>query len=293
MGDSPGGAARGVERVLTNTGIKAAALASGAEIVNFEASGAERRLVDGTAYYVASPPLYADRIINLPKLKTHSLVLFTGAVKNMFGIIPGFRKAEYHKAHPRPDDFSRTLVDIFSIRPPTLNIMDGILAMQGKGPASGTTRNVGFLLASDDAVALDTVAAHLIGYRPGEIETTRIAARRGLGEGSLEHIRVRPEPVERLRIPDFELASNRLMKLIPKPLVDLLSPWLWIRPRVDPERCTLCLTCVKNCPTRVMEVVDGRIRIDYDECIKCLCCDELCPQEAIEQERGLLARRIH
>lgn len=293
VGDSPGGAARGVDRVLTNTGIKSAALETGAEIMNFEASGAERRSVNGTDYYIARPPIYADRIINLPKLKTHSLVLFTGAVKNMFGLIPGFRKAEYHRDHPRPDDFSRTLVDIFSIRPPTLNIMDGILAMEGKGPSSGDTRWVGCLMASRDAVALDAVAAHLIGFGPDEVETTVEAARRGLGEGNLANIRVLPDPVEHFRIPDFVLPSNRLLKLIPKPLVDLLRPFLWIRPRVDPSKCTLCQTCVDNCPTGVMHQVDGGIVIDYSGCIKCLCCDELCPKEAIEQERGWLARWIH
>jgi len=293
VGDSPGGAARGVDRVLTNTGIKVAALEGGAEIMNFEASGAERRSVNGSAYYVARPALQADCVINLPKLKTHSLVLYTGAVKNMFGVIPGFRKAEYHRDHPRPDDFSHTLVDIFSLVPPTLNIMHGILAMEGKGPSSGTRRWVGYLAGSADAVALDAVMTHVLGFGPGEVETTVEAARRGLGQADLARIRVLPEPLDGFRIPDFDLPSNRLMKLIPKGLVDLLSPWLWIRPRVDASRCTRCGTCVENCPTGVMEWVDNGIHIDYDGCIKCLCCDELCPAEAVEQERGWLARKIH
>lgn len=293
VGDSPGGAGRGVDRVLTNTGIKDAALGTGAELMNFEASGAERRRVNGVDFYIAKPPLHADCIINLPKLKTHSLVLYTGAVKNMFGVIPGFRKAEYHRDHPRPDDFSRTLVDIYSLVPPTLNIMDGILAMEGKGPSSGTARWVGYLAGSSDAVALDAVMARVIGLGPEDVETTVEAARRGLGEGNLANIRVGPESLEALRIPDFKLPSNHLLKLIPKPLVSLLTPWLWIRPRVDPEKCTLCKTCVENCPTGAMELIDHRIEIDYKGCIKCLCCDELCPHEAVEQERGWLARRIH
>ncbi len=293
VGDSPGGAARGVDRVLTKTGIKEAVLETGAEIVNFEASGAECRKVNHTAYYVANPPLQADCIINLPKLKTHSLVLYTGAVKNMFGVIPGFRKAEYHRDHPRPDDFSRTLVDIFSLVPPAFTLMDGILAMEGKGPSSGRKRWVGILAGSRDAVALDACMAHIMGFGPGEVETTVEAARRGLGEADLSRIRVLPESLDEFRIADFDLPSNRWMKLIPKALVDILGPWLWIRPRVDASKCTRCGTCVENCPTGVMEFVENGIRINYDDCIKCLCCDELCPSEAVEQERGWLARRIH
>ncbi len=292
VGDSPGGAARGVDRVLTNTGIKQAALDSGAEIMNFEASGADVCRVNGADYYVARPALEADCIINLPKLKTHSLVLYTGAVKNMFGVIPGFRKAEYHRDHPNPDDFSRTLVDIYSLVPPTLNIMDGILAMEGKGPSSGTTRWAGLMAGSAGAVALDAVMAHVIGLGPGEVETTVEAARRGLGEADLSRIHVLPDPIDGFRIPDFDLPSNRLIKLLPKLLVDLLKPWLWIRPRVDAARCTRCGTCVESCPTGVMEFEEIGIRIDYDKCIKCLCCDELCPSDAVEQERGWLARKI-
>jgi len=132
---------------------------AGIELVNFEASGSTEIDAGDYRLYVANPVLEADVIINLPKLKTHTLTLMTGAVKNMFGTVPGFRKAEMHKIFPGHREFAAMIVELFSHVRPALNIMDAVLAMEGNGPSSGSPRELGLVAVSDDAVALDAVMA--------------------------------------------------------------------------------------------------------------------------------------
>lgn len=181
VGDSPGGALRGVSRVWRNTGMEEVCKKNSVALVGFEASGSYAKSVNGNTYSISKTVCDVDFVINLPKLKTHTLVVYTGAVKNMFGSVPGFAKGELHKRYPKPYEFAEVLVDIFSLTKPALSIMDGILSMEGHGPSSGTPRWLGVLLVSKDGVAMDTVACKLIGADPAEIPTNRVAAVRKLG----------------------------------------------------------------------------------------------------------------
>ena len=294
IGDSPAGAKTGIQRVWDETGYSEMARRYDFELVSFEASGTRPIAVDTKVYYIAKPALEADLVINMPKLKTHVLTLMTGAVKNMFGVIPGFRKGMYHKEAPTPRRFSRIVVDVFSTVQPELNIMDAVIGMEGDGPASGTPRDCGLLLASPDAVALDTVAGHLIGLDPDTVHTTRMAADAGLGIGWMEGIEVLGESLESARIPDFKLTSNRAMEFIPKLAVDLISPFLWLRPKVDEHRCTGCGECVSSCPTKALQVLNGNGLpvVTKELCINCWCCHEICPTDAVYIDRSWLARHF-
>ena len=82
---------------------------------------------------VIQPVLEYDVIINLPKFKTHMMTGFTGAVKNMFGVIEGLKKAEFHMRFPEKELFAKMIVDVCQTIPPTYNILDGIIAMEGDG----------------------------------------------------------------------------------------------------------------------------------------------------------------
>ena len=84
----------------------------------------------------------ADATIDVCKLKTHGMMGMSCAVKNLFGVIPGTLKPEYHFRYPNPDDFADMLVDLIriSIR---LSICDAVIAMEGNGPTAGTPRAVG------------------------------------------------------------------------------------------------------------------------------------------------------
>ena len=180
IGDSPAGISRPIEQYWKNTGMEKVAEETGAKLVRFEKNDVEKRVVNGISYYIAKAISAADVVISICKLKTHNLTLYTGAIKNMFGSIPGLRKSEYHKQAPKVENFSKIIVDIFSAAKPQLTIMDAVTIMEGNGPSAGNPKDLGLILASVDAVALDSIASGFLGFEDGEIATTEIAFQRGL-----------------------------------------------------------------------------------------------------------------
>jgi uncharacterized protein (DUF362 family)/Pyruvate/2-oxoacid:ferredoxin oxidoreductase delta subunit len=293
LGDSPGGVDRGIKRVWENTKLSEVAGQTGTKLIPFESSGVyPRSTPGGKTYHIARPVLDADVVISLAKLKTHTLTLMTCAVKNMFGSIPGFRKAAYHKEAPKPKDFAKVIVDIFSLTKPHLTLVDAIVAMEGDGPSSGDPKYLGLLLASTDAVALDVVAEKLMGFREGEVDITREARARGLGATSFEQIEILGRDLKELPIPKFKLPSNRLIKMIPNLLLKLVAPFVWVRPNILDGNCINCNICVENCPTNTIHKGEDKPSFDYANCINCMCCHELCPEKAVYLEKSRLAKRI-
>jgi uncharacterized protein (DUF362 family)/Pyruvate/2-oxoacid:ferredoxin oxidoreductase delta subunit len=296
IGDSPSGMLKGVKRCWENTGFLAVSERTGAPLVHFEAVGTAARDTGGQRYHVARAVTDADVVINLPKFKTHGFALFTGAIKNCYGVLPGFQKAALHKKYPHPTDFSARLVDLYAAVRPALTLMDGITGMEGNGPATGDVREVGLLLASADGVALDAVAAAIMGFREGEIDAIRIAGERGVGASRLADIEIDGESLETARISDFRLPSNHLMKAIPpvaaRWLGRRIGRFVWVRPKSDPAKCTACEVCVHACPVQAIRMENGKPVTDYRLCINCMCCNESCPEGAVIQELSWLARRI-
>lgn len=291
VGDSPGGAIRGIQRVWDNTLMSDMAARAGIELVNFEASGSVEISAGGYRFYIARPVLEADLVINLAKLKTHSLTLLTGAVKNVFGVIPGFRKSEMHKLYPKPDSFAAMLVELYRRVGPALSIVDAVVAMEGNGPSSGEPRRTGLLAAGTDAVAVDAVLADVIGFRPGRVDTTRIAGLTGAGVGELDLIDVSGDAAGS-RIDGFSLPSNLKVRLVPGWLARLVAPLVWLRLEIDTKRCTGCAMCYDSCPVKTIEPDGDRYRVVHDRCVQCMCCHELCPEKAVEIELSRLARWI-
>ncbi len=292
IGDSPSGAIKGVKRCWINTGFLDVSERMGVKLINFETSGTETRMINGEEYHFTETVFKADVVINLPKFKTHGFTLYTGCIKNMFGTLPGLQKAFLHKRYPHPESFSKRLVDIYELVLPSLHVLDGILGMEGEGPATGEKRKTGLILASSDGVALDTVASHLMGFGKDEIDTIRMAGERNLGVNNIEKIEILGSKIEDVKFDDFKLPSNRLIKLIPEFLMKLIGKLIWVKPTANKQVCTSCGQCEKSCPVNAIQMVDKYPVIDYYVCINCLCCNETCPEGAIEQRLSWLARRI-
>jgi len=227
-----------------------------------------------------------DIVVSVPKLKTHELTGFTGAVKNMLGCVPGKMKRDVHVKAPTSRLMAEALCDVYSFVRPDFAVMDGVVGMQGSGPAAGEPAMTGLIAASADPVSLDAVVTHLLGYGEGEVLTTVRAHARGLGTGDLRMIEVVGETLEACRRPDFRKPSNRTKLLferfVPPGLIGAaIERTVSFTPRIDPAKCVRCFECVKGCPAHCIPDVAGKLVIDTKRCIECFCCQEVCPANAV------------
>jgi uncharacterized protein (DUF362 family)/Pyruvate/2-oxoacid:ferredoxin oxidoreductase delta subunit len=292
IGDSPSNAHHGVQRHWIITGFTEVTKKYQVELVSFEGQTAVWKKIGESTYFVAKPVVECDGILNLPKLKTHNLTILTGAVKNMFGILPGFQKADLHRKHPKPLGFSKAVVDVFGLAPPKLTIMDAVIVMEGNGPSEGELRKVGVIIASDDAVALDVVAGMMMGLTPRKVHTTRIAGERGLGCAEVGRIELKGMEWDKLPITGFKLPATHIVNRIPEGLSKLLAGLVWIQPRVEVGTCTKCRKCIEACPVSCISINQTAAIIDSKRCIQCYCCTEVCPEGAVVLDRSLMARMV-
>lgn len=296
IGDSPGGAVKGVERVYIETGMKQLSQEEGARIVNFETSGSFEKEINHPLIkkiHIAKIIQDVAGIINVPKLKTHSFLVYTGAIKNLYGCVPGLRKAEYHKLAPHPDDFSHLLDEIYlSVKDKLrFTLIDGIMGMEGNGPSSGDKRKLDIITASDDAVALDIAVTSLLGLKPRKIEVIYGIAKQRGEKATLAEIDLVGDDPEKFRFENFKFPVNWYLSLIPHWFVTLLGKFIWLKAKVAPEICNNCMMCVESCPAQAIKKQKGEKPIVIpEECISCLCCHELCPRHAIKLERSLLSK---
>jgi uncharacterized protein (DUF362 family)/Pyruvate/2-oxoacid:ferredoxin oxidoreductase delta subunit len=223
--------------------------------------------------------LDADIIISLPKFKTHGLTVITGAIKNSYGFLPGAQKAKLHKAAGSPERFHEVIVNVFRLRVPDLFIVDAVVGMEGNGPASPDLRSIGMILASSNAVALDSVMAMMMGCDPGRLHFLRKAKEAGLGDYDLSTIEVIGELK---RLPDFKLPPLGGQAIFRNETMQaMIHNRTLLRPQADPELCTGCGICVEQCPVSALTMNDDLPQVDADTCITCFCCQEICPEKAM------------
>jgi len=270
VGDNPGVFSYGAnEMSFEMTGLRDAAkgyyknIGNDAVQVDFNAEYRER-------VGVSREVLDADIVISLPKFKTHGLTVMTGAIKNSYGILPGAQKAMLHRLAGGPMRFHEVIVDVFRLRPPDLFIVDAVVGMEGNGPASPDLRDIGLILASDNAVALDATIARMMGLDPARLMFLQRARELGLGDFDKAAIEILGELK---RIPDFKvpplggeaMADNEFIS-------QFIHSRTILRPKADPEKCTACGTCIEQCPVSALSMVNDLPTVDADTCITCFCC---------------------
>jgi uncharacterized protein (DUF362 family)/Pyruvate/2-oxoacid:ferredoxin oxidoreductase delta subunit len=279
VGDNPGVFSYGAnEESFRKTGLMEA---SGGYYQNI---GTDSRKMDFNAEYMPTVSLSravldADIIISLPKFKTHGLTVITGAIKNSYGFLPGAQKARLHKAAGSPARFHEMIVDVFRLRVPDLFIVDAVVGMEGNGPASSELRDIGLILASDNAVALDAVIATMMGCDPAKLGFLRKAKSVGLGNYDLKTVEIIGELK---KLSDFKLPPLGGEAILNNEAIQavLQKPTL-LCPRADVDLCTGCGACVDQCPVSALSMNGNYPEADPEICIRCFCCQEICPEKAM------------
>lgn len=294
LADSPGGpfAEAYLRQVYKGTGIQEISEQTGAALGTNTAVGI-LDAPDGRAIQridVMQSFLDADVLISVGKLKTHGLTTMTGAVKNLYGLVPGTVKVDYHARFPDRRVFADMLVDLYEAAKPALCVLDAVDCMEGEGPSGGKPRHVGALIASANGHAIDAVGAQLIGLAPERVLTLVAAKERSL----LPQVQVEGAAVESLRVKDFDIpmsspvGTNGIERLS-KGLLRFLRP----KPVFPHIRCNECGVCVKSCPVEAITMnAQHRPEVNLHKCIRCFCCQELCPQNDVQIRRHPIMRLI-
>ena len=242
------------------------------------------------AFPVITPILDADIVIDIAKMKSHCMTMLSGAVKNLFGVVPGLMKPEFHCRFPEKPPFNEMLVDLCQLVKPTFCFVDGILAMEGNGPTGGKPRFMGALLAGRSPYAVDMVCASLMNMEPMNVLMLQEAAERGLCPTSLEEIQVLGEKVSSLRAEDFlqpESKTSNFIEKLPKFLQPMATRLATPYPKIRTKQCVGCGKCAESCPQHTVTVAGSpkKAKIDYSRCIRCYCCHEMCPAHVIDIKR--------
>jgi uncharacterized protein (DUF362 family)/NAD-dependent dihydropyrimidine dehydrogenase PreA subunit len=221
----------------------------------------------------------ADILISLPKFKTHGLTVMTGAIKNSYGILPGAQKARLHQLAGTPERFHELIVEVFRLRVPDFFIMDAVVGMEGNGPASPELREIGLILAADNAVALDAVVARMMGIDPARLRFLQKAKAFVLGDFDSEMIEIegKMQVLPNFKLPPLggeAIAGNQA-------ILQLMNSKAYVKPKADPTLCTACGACIEHCPVAALTLQETIPVVDADICIACFCCQEICPEKAM------------
>ncbi|MCL2878704.1 MAG: DUF362 domain-containing protein [Treponema sp.] len=292
VGDSPG--IQGPNFSARLSGLRETAIKNHAEWVDFTKGKLDLEVPVAKVqrhFSVTKAVKDVDLIITLPKLKNHQLMLFTGAIKNTFGLIPSVGKTPFHVKFSSREAFASMLVDLNLLINPGYAMMDAITAMEGPGPSGGKPRDLGLVLASSNILAIDIAASAIVGYPAQKIPTNIDGLGRQFWLKSIDEIEyplLKPDQVmvrDFIKIP-FKKSGNQLVDfIVPKPMRSLFktkSP----QPRINHDKCIRCGDCIKICASQAMHFTgegnDKKVEIDKTKCISCYCCHEICQSKAID-----------
>lgn len=269
--------------------------------LNYDTSAENISNPDGKVckvFDIITPIKNADVIINICKLKTHSLTTMSASIKNLFGTIPGIEKFEMHTRYKEPEVFEKMLVDLCSMhckRVPVLSVVDAVYGMEGDGPSGGDVRNYGLLLTSLNPFNLDVACSYILGVEK-KVGYVNEAILRGycvpeakdipIIEGSISDYKL-----EKVKLPQTK--SLVILKVLPTLLGGAINRFFEPKPLINKNKCIGCGECMRSCPAKTIEFIKNKsgkkiAKINPDNCIKCYCCQELCPINAVKIKKNLV-----
>jgi uncharacterized protein (DUF362 family)/Pyruvate/2-oxoacid:ferredoxin oxidoreductase delta subunit len=258
---------------------------------NMENKGKDTLGLDG----IAKELELFDKVINLPKFKTHCMATLTLAIKNCFGMIVGPRKFQWHyRAGKNGMLFSKMLLNVFRKTSPVLNIIDAVTAMEGDGPTSGTPIHLGFLAASSDGLALDNVCSQIVGIDINNFPILKMAnedpdeKRKDWVSPTIKGVSVDKVKPDSFKLPRSVKYDNMVFPFLSGVVRKLVTSWT--SPLTD--KCTGCSRCANICPAEAIKMKEKLPNIDTKKCIRCYCCHELCPEGAMEIKKTFFSRMI-
>lgn len=293
VGDSPGGIVP-VEKVWQTTGIEEVCHKHNVSLIQFGKKGSINKKIHDIDFQLEKTLFDVDAVINIAKMKTHSLMLYTGCVKNLYGFIPGMYKSALHKQFPFPKDFSEVLSSLYSIVKDKIfvNILDGIVGMEGEGPSAGKAKHFQRVFISTNALALDVSASKYMGFKSSELDyLNQIAQQENWSESQLNLVSEETlTPLSDVSISEVRL-RKRFIDRMPKGIKQLFNHFFNFYPYFD-DQCKKCRICVNSCPVKALELSDqmNKPKLLKDKCIKCMCCHELCPYHAVSIKKTLIAK---
>ncbi|GAB1467559.1 hypothetical protein MASR2M64_02320 [Candidatus Cloacimonadota bacterium] len=234
-------------------------------------------------------------MINVAKYKTHSLTAFTGGLKNLYGLVPGMVKSEYHRQYPDTKSFAELLLALYALTKSHISysFIDGIIGMDGAGPAAGTPKPFGLFLGSTSIPALDFTASKMMGFTMKDVPYMSAALHQ---DGILPSRIVIPTSFAHYRIPNADIRVVKLrkegLKYVPGIAKYAFKALYHYHPQVS-DRCKNCGVCAKSCPVGAISWHKPEHPfVHKDKCIKCMCCHELCPYQAIDIHKSFVARMV-
>jgi len=294
VGDSPGGSVN-VQSVWQTCGWQDLAERYPIKLVNLSTAGFKEYTYQGIPVKVSDVLSQCGIVVNIAKYKTHSLMAYTGALKNLYGLVPGMVKSDYHRLYPDTTSFARLLVALYQITKPKINysIIDGIVGMDGAGPSAGNPRNFGLLMGSSSISALDYIASQMMGFKLAQVPYLSDALQ---ADGILPSRISVPQSFQHYRLdnPDIRIArlSTDILRYVPRAVRHVFNKVYYYYPVIS-ERCRKCGICVKSCPVKAISWQEsGFPKVDKDTCIKCMCCHELCPHQAVDIHKSFIAKRV-
>jgi len=249
------------------------------------------------SFNVIKPIIDADVIINICKLKTHSLTKMSEGVKNLFGVVPGIEKFEMHARFPEQADFVEMICDLCSMlceAKEMITVCDGITGMEGNGPTGGTPKDFGVILSSKSPFSLDCVCESILGFT-GTVPMLNAARARGLCPISIEDIDVIGDKPESCKVSEIVLPDTQkfnVLRSLPNLFGGKAAKFFEPKPQIDKKKCIGCGVCARSCPKHTIEIKNKKAIINYKECIRCYCCQELCPINSVKIKQNFLIKII-